>query len=708
MAEPFDSFDYLEPADYLPALQENYRQQNEGFERAEEMARLNDQQRLADAQNYGRLIDNVGKFSQAMKGRLEKQAKERDQQYQNEASQIALESGISLEGWAKYQREHGKLATETGYYNSIAQQYKDSNPDLYDKLTNLTGWKAVSFKRNLLRQSGLSYKDKFYENINKQDPKGNPIYHVNTGDKVITWANAQDSAERDLVIAQYNKLMGLSDVSWANAEFLKSEFQPIYDKQLYGIRSKWTEDKKAARDEERLKGYDLQLITAAAPEINDLGSEVERMLTTEYGFFGDPTKARAAVANRLAYLVQTNKIPAHAVAQISDHLMSTVHRGTGKQETLGYFKEFSEDNLIGLIVEARKKQNQIKLGEIENRKTAFVLEVQSRFAEEGRNPTEAEAAEIIQMWKSDPINAGIDPPDFIKNLINNTMEDRNDDEIIAYHTINLYNGNKPPAHAVNAIKDPEKRKKFQELVNGFGLDSKHVGIKDARIKTAILDKLGETLGFDDDEGSEDYQIRSRNALRHFDEVYAGLQGRVEEGDRFDTALQDTIREIKSGNFATERNLLKKESKFANNLVKVKKNIIEQKNNGVDLNQYISTTLIPGSENQFKRLEKYAADPLGNQIPFFYKELARDMKVSKNGVPLTGWHLANLQYYAVHGKQLPKPKSVLKLESGSPITQYLRTWKNNRWNTTQANYIDSGGTWNNPETLTPGLNVDSVL
>ena len=108
MAEPFDSFDQLDPADYLPALQENYRQQNEGFERAEEMARLNDQQRLADAQNYGRLIDNVGKFSKAMKGRLEKQAKERDQQYQNEASQIALESGISLEGWAKYQREHGK------------------------------------------------------------------------------------------------------------------------------------------------------------------------------------------------------------------------------------------------------------------------------------------------------------------------------------------------------------------------------------------------------------------------------------------------------------------------------------------------------------------------------------------------------------------------------------------------------------------------
>ena len=85
-----------------------------------------------------------------------------------------------------------------------------------------------------------------------------------------------------------------------------------------------------------------------------------------------------------------------------------------------------------------------------------------------------------------------------------------------------------------------------------------------------------------------------------------------------------------------------------------------------------------------------------------------MKVSKDGIPMTGWHLANLQYKAVTGKELPKPNSVLKLESGSAVTQYLRTWKNNRWNTSQANYIDSGGSWTNTETLTPGLTADTVL
>jgi len=710
MAEEFDSFDYLEPADYLPALQENYRQQNEGFERAEEMARLNDQQRLADAKNYGNLIDNVGRFSKGMQKRLEKQHKERDLKYRNEASRLALEADISLEGLAKYREENGKLATETAYYNHVAQQFKETNYSLYEKLTNLTGWKAVSFKRNLLRQAGLSYTEKFNENIAKKDAKGNFIHHVNLGDRVIHWGNAADTDERDLVMQIYDKNMGLADVSWANGEFLQSEYKPIYDKAVYGIRTKWVENRKSENDLIRLKGYDEQLITSANPNINKLGVEVDRILSTEVGEMGgNEQKARENIANRLAYLVQTNKIPAHALYNISDQLMSTVHRGTGKVETLGYYKEFSKDHLTGLIVAAQKKQNDIKLGEIQNRKTSFSLEIQSKLAERGSPPTEQEAAEILQMWNSDPINAGIEPPEFVKSLAANTLEDRNDDEIIAFNTIQLYNGGrKPAAHVINSIQDQGKREAFKKLVDGFGLDNHLVKQKNARIRIEILDLLGETQGVDGQVQSKDFQIRHINAQAHFDQEYNRLKGLVEEKNRYGLALDSTIKLIEKDSFKHEKNFTSNDQKFARNLSKVKNNIIEQKNNGVDLNKYVSTTLLPGSEDQFKRLESYAKDPLGNQIPFFYKELARDMKVSKNGVPMTGWHLANLQYMAVHGKELPKPNSVLKLESGSPMTQYLRVWKRNKWGVSQANYIDSGGSWTNPETLTPGLTADTVL
>ena len=155
-------------------------------------------------------------------------------------------------------------------------------------------------------------------------------------------------------------------------------------------------------------------------------------------------------------------------------------------------------------------------------------------------------------------------------------------------------------------------------------------------------------------------------------------------------------------YTKQENALNKYDKFAKNLVKVKKNIIEQKNNGVDLNDYFRTTLVPGSEEQYAKLEQYAKDPIGNKIPFFYKELAKDMKISKDGTPMTGWHIANMQYKSQTGKELPKPKSVLKLESQSPIIIHMSTWKNSKWNTYQATHMKNGGTFNEPETLTPGL------
>ena len=703
--EQFDTFEYIKPADYLPALENNYREQNEGFARAEEMARINDAQRLADAKNFGRVIEEAQQFSKTLADEWEKKRDEKDLLYRNENTSLALRADISLEDWQEYKTRMGDLATEQGFYTEVAQQFKETDYELYQQLTSLTGFRAVSFKRNLLRQAALNYTDNFNENIYNQKDDGSYQYSVTLKDgRNINYLNAQDKHERDLVIDEYNRQTGLSDVSWANSRFLKSEFQPIYDKQILQIRNKWTQNKKTEDDENRLKTYDDQLILAASPELNDLGAEVEKLLTTEYGEFGgDRAAARAAIANRLAYLVSTDQIPAHALVGIHEHLMESEHSSTGKRETLGFFKEFREDTLLGLIVEKQQAQNEAKLGIIQQRKTAFDIQVQKQIAELGRPPTEAEALEILMMWKRDPINAGIEPTEFIKNLVKNTLEDRNDDEIITYHTAMLYAGNTPPPEVINQIQDPTKRENFKKLVDGFGLTKDQVSTKNARIKDAILEKLGITEGVSGNINDEDYLIRSPQALAYFDQRYRELEGKVEESKRYGQALQETLDIIKGGGFATETDYRDSDRKFTKRLNKVKKNILEQKNNGVDLNRYLSSAIIPGTEEDFKRLESYAKNPYGNRIPFFYKELARDMKVSKNGVTMTGWHIANLQYKAVTGKELPKPNSVFKLETGSPMVQYLRTWKNNKWNTRNANYIEQeGGDYSNPETITPGL------
>jgi len=709
MSEEYDSFDYVKPADYLPALKENYQQQNEGFERAEQMARVNDQQRLANAKIAGNTIDSVMKFSKTMAEAHKKNAEKRDLKFRNTATQIQLESGASLAGWTKYQEDNGKLATETGYYNELAQQFKDTNQDLYDKLTSLTGWQAVSFKRNMLRRAGIDYKENFQANINQQDEQGNYIHSVTTADgNNINYANAKDTAERDLVIAEYNKNVGLSDVSWASPEFLKDNFQPIYEKQLHTIRTEWSEKKKAENDRIRLAGYDEDLILAAHPDNGRLGEEVNRLLTTEYGHFADPQKAREALAAKLVELTQRTDeqgrplIPAYMLASVSETLMDTPHRGTGKKEKLGYFKEFSEDSLVGAVVELQYKQAEIKNKQIKVKQAEFSFEVQKQLAELGRPPTEAEAAEIQQMWANDPTNAGIQMPEFIKTLSTRTLEDRSDDELIAYYTLQLYDGNQVPDSVINQIQDGAKREAFRKEVQASGLSSDNVSYKNSIIQETILEKLEETLATDQDKGSVDFQVRQRNAKASFNTIYNNLRGKVKEEERFDRALEQVVNNINRGGYSKSPKFGKDVTEFATNLATVKKNILEQKNNGVDLNQYFSTTLLPGSDKHYAKLEKYVKDPLNNQIPFFYKELARDMKISKNGTPMTGWHIANMQYKSQTGKELPKPSSILKLESQSPIIMHLSTWKRSRWNTYQATHMKNGGTFNEPETLTSGL------
>ena len=709
MSEEYDSFDYVRPADYLPALKENYQQQNEGFERAEQMARVNDQQRLANAKIAGNTIDSVMKFSKTMAEAHKKHAEERDLKFRNTATQIQLESGASLAGWTKYQEDNGKLATETGYYNELAQQFKDTNVDLYNKLTSLTGWQAVSFKRNMLRRAGIDYKENFKANINQQDDAGNYIHSFTTADgRNINWSTAKDTAERDLVIAEYNKNVGLSDVSWANPEFLKDNFQPIYEKQLHTIRTEWSEKRKAEDDRIRLAGYEEDLILAAHPDNGRLGEEVKRLLTTEYGHYSDPQKAREAVAAKLVELTQRTGedgrplIPSYMLASVSETLMDTPHRGTKKIEKLGYFKEFSEDALVGAVVELQYKQAEIKNKQIKIKQAEFVFEVQKQLAALERPPTEAEAFEIQQLWANDPSNAGIQMPEFIKTLTTRTLEDRSDDELIAYYTLQLYDGNQVPDSVINQIQDGAKREAFRKEVQASGLSSDNVSYKNSIIQETILEKLEETLATDQDKGSIDFQIRQRNAKASFNTIYNNLKGKVKEEERFDRALEQVVNNINRGGYSKSPKFGKDVTEFATNLATVKKNILEQKNNGVDLNQYFSTTLLPGSDKHYAKLEKYVKDPLNNQIPFFYKELARDMKISKNGTPMTGWHIANMQYKSQTGKELPKPSSILKLESQSPIVMHLYTWKSSKWNTMQATHIRSGGTFNEPESLTSGL------
>ena len=63
----YDTFSYERPADYIPLMKQRYGEIEEGYRDAEAMARINDRQRLANAENMGRAIDKAYKFSKIFK-----------------------------------------------------------------------------------------------------------------------------------------------------------------------------------------------------------------------------------------------------------------------------------------------------------------------------------------------------------------------------------------------------------------------------------------------------------------------------------------------------------------------------------------------------------------------------------------------------------------------------------------------------------------
>ena len=182
-------------------------------------------------------------------------------------------------------------------------------------------------------------------------------------------------------------------------------------------------------------------------------------------------------------------------------------------------------------------------------------------------------------------------PEFIKTLNTRTLEDRSDDELIAYYTLQLYDGNQVPDSVINQIQDGTKREAFRKEVQASGLSSDNVSYKNSIIQETILEKLEETLATDQDKGSVDFQVRQRNAKASFNTIYNNLKGKVKEEERFDRALEQVVNNINRGGYSKSPKFGNDVTEFATNLATVKKNILEQKNNGVDLNQYFKTKMV---------------------------------------------------------------------------------------------------------------------
>ena len=391
------------------------------------------------------------------------------------------------------------------------------------------------------------------------------------------------------------------------------------------------------------------------------------------------------------------------------------NRSTGKYQAVGeiWKKDFGNtEERINNAIEKRHSNETKRQNNLRNEAGIAALKA---VEENNGYISEAEVAELIKAWKTNPETAGIPIPDQYENLKSNTVEDKSDAQYAEILQSREDQG-LPLGTMWTRIKDEDMRKEWAEKAR---LDGETTNARQGAISQIgrMVDghwtnKLG-VAG-----RHKEWGITYRNALQGYRQFYR-QSSFVYPGDPFkrqEWALEQVQKTLNDRNEQNQsvydvREVVSIGSKFQTESIKAAQAIQDSQKSGI--NVLTNGQILPGTEEEFKILEKIMeTGPGGNltntsivDLPAKYYWLASKAKIPDGqGGYLDGWGIAAMNYKSVTGKDLQIPGQIQNLRKKSPIIQKLLHPKGltiNRYN--RGKVIDkNGGDFSQPETLNPLL------
>ena len=173
-------------------------------------------------------------------------------------------------------------------------RYSDWNLGASMKRTVELALKDVDDKRSAKFLQNYSY---LLNEFNSQNQDGSFAYAVERGDgSVVQWGAATGSEKTEL-IARWEEEEGLSDISFANAEFLEKHVTHQRQTKINTILQSERVQEQAEYTNARLQSYDDQLIVSA--KHGSLGEKIHELMTIEVGNFKrDYPAVRTALKGR--------------------------------------------------------------------------------------------------------------------------------------------------------------------------------------------------------------------------------------------------------------------------------------------------------------------------------------------------------------------------------------------------------------------------
>ena len=698
----YETFTYEKAPDYTAAFDKASNPNAWGTAMAQE--RDNAAARLKNAKQFEKIVGQAQKLSLTLAKTYKDQAEKRDKRYMNEAYQLHLEAGITqskLANWNKRNQDKKGYQKDVGLYNELAAKARaEGNHVLADRLEDMTGHKLVMAKQSLIRQGAINWRSGFEanrDNISIEREDGS----------ILTYGSIRDENEYNQIVREHNVSMGFTDLSWASHEFVDQEFRKTMEREQANGLYEWRKTKNAQRNEERKQSWETALVEGA--QTGTLGQTILELSRTQYGYSskGTETSMREDLRDLVANLVDRNKVDPsqgigpRAIADLENFMFP--HDGMGgKLVPLSTFKEFDNRRGGGLYKKITEVQA-ARLTAIDNEKLViqknYMAELDAQVEEHGL-PSRHERSQLILNFME--ANPNIAVPEGLKNYM--TLEDRDDQDKIEHIEWKIKNGVPVATRDWADIGDKTLRDKYKEIANGplgSGVDASSARKRDSHLKSVVGGKLSELTGRQDEKSLE-YKLMLENATAEYNQIYMRYRDKFEnDGDLHDYAFEQVSKMIERGQITTTLPEPKDPRAFTSQVQSGRKWLMDGHNNGKRSSSLLSGELIPGSEKQFKRLEKYAANPISLEVPPYYTKLAENIK------GMSGWDVANLQYRSQTGKDLPKPRGEVDLEKRSPLVKYMyKTYPNGK-RIDRADKMESGHDFNSEESLIPGLNLDLI-
>ena len=419
-------FEYETAADYIPAMEERFREEMDGMRLVEEAERRNDEARIANSQQFVKAFDSLGKFSKTLGPILEKRREERDSELRknsllNIRKAKALGLDLTFKGLQSYNQQKDNkenFIADTGYYNILAAEAEAKGDyDLANYLRNLTGHQSLIFKEQLAKQAAINF------GANFQAAKKDLHYIDEDSGSKITWFNS-NTAQKQRLIDQFLVDSGLNTVDEARLsnEFLDEHFWPKVDQERALIIREANRQQAEGDKAERLSSIDEQLLLSA--QTNSLGQKMLEVINTNFmDLGGSRGAARKYLIERLDTMLANEQITRGEYEAVLRH--EFIPDGHKTPITIGEHWEKDFGNIENRIALAEKKALEAKQARSLVKQEALMNEIKQIAEETGKLPSEQDLIDIGRKWMQE--NPGeVLPAKWYTQVL--TREDRADDD----------------------------------------------------------------------------------------------------------------------------------------------------------------------------------------------------------------------------------------------------------------------------------------